>query len=141
MRISPAERHEFRWLEKRAGCGLSSKSSAVKVCDSEGCIHGMVGYDNWTDTCVTVHMAVDTPIAWRRLLPVVYWYPFVQMQRRMAIGMAGADNLRALEMQRRLGFKEIYRLKDGWSEGVDLVCVRLDRDEPSIQRWLHGRQG
>jgi hypothetical protein len=137
--VTPADPSDFPWLQERSGCGLTDKATAIKAVDEGGDIRGMVGFDGWKPNSVMSHMAVDTPIAWRCLLRAALYYAFVQLERKIVLGTAASDNEKALKVQKRIGFKQVYRVTDGWSDGIDLVLVELRHDSEEAKRWLNGR--
>lgn len=93
----------------------------------------MVAYDCWTESTVQAHMAVTTPIAWRSLRGPAFDYPFQQCGKLKVLGVIPAHNRKSLRMAESLGFREAYRIEDGWAEGDDLVLVEMRRDEC---RWI-----
>lgn len=89
----------------------------------------MVGFDGWTDNSCQAHMAVDYPAVWRSLLQPAFAYPFVENNRKLLVGTIAANNARSLALAKRMGFKETYRIRDAWADGVDLVLVEMRREE------------
>jgi hypothetical protein len=112
----------------------------VEVVDAQGAIRGMVVFDNWTANAAQAHMAVDTPIAWRRLLPAALGYVFAS--RGVLLGVTPAKREAALRFLQHAGFREVLRVKDGCEEGEDLVFTELRREEWLRQqrRSIHGEQ-
>jgi RimJ/RimL family protein N-acetyltransferase len=131
-----ATTEEIDWLRERTGALLASDPRAIKAVDAMGRIRGMVAYENWTPNSVQAHMAVDTPVAWRSLLPAVFEYPFEECGLGVLFGVIPAGNHRSCAMVRRLGFRETYRIRDGWGPGEDLIIFEMRRLE-----WLaqHGK--
>jgi hypothetical protein len=123
---SPAQ---LRWLEARAGCLLTPGARGVAAVDDKGHTRGVVAYDCWTESAAQAHMAVDTPMAWRALLPHVFTYPFLSAGKRLLLGIIPASNRRSVAMTKRLGFSEAYRVRDGWAAGDDLVVFEMRREE------------
>lgn len=81
---------------------------------------GMVLFDGWTPNAAMAHFSIPRP---RCLIPL--WNEavgYLRQNGKVAVfGVTPSDNARALRAIRRLGWTEQTRLKDGWSEGVDLV--------------------
>lgn len=134
FKICPVPRgsYEFEWLIERTQAALTWNASGIKALDSSGRTRGMVVYDNWTQNAVQAHMAVDSPIVWRSLLPDVFRYPFEH--KEILLGVIPGDNLKSIAMVKALGFKEAWRLEDGWAQGVPLVFWRMTRQDCL---WLH----
>lgn len=133
MRVEAGHAEAFAWVEARTGCVLGRNARAIQAVDAAGRIRGVVAYDGWTENAVQAHMAVDAPVVWRSLLPAVFAYPFLEAGRGLLLGVIPAGNARSCAMARRLGFREAYRVKDGWAKGEDLVVHELRRAEC---RWL-----
>lgn len=133
---------DFRWILAHANCVLTPYARALKAVDAAGVIHGMVAFDNWTENAVQVHMAVDAPIIWRKLLPAAFDLAFNQAGKGLMVGITPASNERALSFSRKAGFRQPYRIPNGWAAGEDMVISEMRKDEC---RWLkanevsHGR--
>jgi hypothetical protein len=132
--VRAAPRVDWPWLVMRTGCALTTDFSAVEAIrphprvEGEYRILGMVGYCNTTPNAIQVHIAVESPLAWRALLLPALEYPFIQAKKGIIIGVIPANNKKPLAFGRHLGFKETHRIKDGWAEGTDLVFLELRRE-------------
>lgn len=133
MRVEAGHGPAFEYITAKAGCVLTPNARAIQAVDASGRIRGVIAYDNWTLSAVQLHMAVDYPAVWRRLIPAGFSYAFEECGKQLLIGVIAADNPRSLRMTRRLGFRETYRIRDGWAAGVDMVVHELRREEC---RWL-----
>lgn len=129
MRVEAAERRDFRWLVERTQCAPTEGFRALKAVDARGQIRGMVGYDAWTENACQAHMAVDTPIVWRSLLPAVFEYPFIQCNRGVLLGVIQQSNAKSWGMAGALGFRLTHRIRDGWAKGDDLLMLELRRED------------
>ncbi len=98
----------------------------------------VVGYDYWTPNSVQMHIWIQSPKAFssRQFIREAFRYPFEICGRGLVIGVTPGDNAKALEFNRRIGFREVYRIKDGWSLGTDVVIQEMRRAEC---RWLDQR--
>ena len=100
----------------------------------------MVAYDNWTEAAVFAHMAVESASVWRALLPPAFEYPFLQAGKQLLLGFIVASNVRSMALVKALGFREAYRIQDGWAKGVDLVAWEMRREtweaRRKASRWL-----
>ena len=94
----------------------------------------MAGYDYWTPNAVQMHIWIKHPEAYlsKEFIQEGFGYPF-NSGRNLVIGVTPGDNARALTFNRKLGFVEKYRIKDGWSLGTDMVIQELRREDC---RWL-----
>jgi RimJ/RimL family protein N-acetyltransferase len=127
VRAAPPE--HFAWLYAKTGHLLAGSSTAIEAIDSAGRIRGMVGYDDWTPNSVRMHLAVDTPVAGRALLLPAFAYPFLEVGVELAIGTIVTTNRRSLALALHLGFREVYRVKDGWASGEHLALLELHRSD------------
>lgn len=133
MKVQAGHAEAFAWIEERTGCVLTRGARAIEARDASGRIRGVVAYDGWTENAVQAHMAVDSPVVWRSLLPAVFEYPFLEAGKGLLLGIIPAGNTRSCGMARRLGFREAYRVRDGWDVGEDLVVHEMRRADC---RWL-----
>lgn len=133
MRVRAARPEDFAWLEARAGCALTPRARGIRALDASGATRGVVAYDMWTPTSCQAHMAVDTPAAWRPLLRHCFHYPFQALGLQLLLGIIPAHNAKSLAMARALGFRETYRVRDGWAPGDDMVVHEMRREDC---RWL-----
>ena len=125
--------HEFGWLVERSGCDITPGFKAIKVVDDNGKIHGMVGYGNWTANAVVLTIALDNPAALREVLKWGFRYPFEQCNRVIALAMVRGKNKRSLSLCNKVGFREVYRVKDGIEVGEDMVMFQMRREDC---RWI-----
>jgi hypothetical protein len=135
--IKPATFEDFDWLAKKTGCTLTTDFNAIKAIDATGKIHGMVGYCDWTQNSVRMHIAVESPIAWRAMLRPGLEYPFCQVGVGMIVGVIRGGNAKSLRFAGAVGLKEIFRLKDGARAGEDIVFMQLLKEDC---RYLLGNE-
>ena len=133
MIIQAAPKEHFGWICERAGVQLTPRARAIEAVDASGRVRGMVAYDNFTENACEAHMAVASPIIWRSLLKPVFSYPFRELGLGLLLGIVPAHNPKSLAMVKALGFRETYRIRDGYAEGDDLVIHEMRPDEC---RWL-----
>ena len=120
---------EYEWLVERSGCDITPGFKAIKVVDAKGKIHGMVGYGNWTANAVVLTIALDNPAALREVLKWGFRYPFEQCGRGIALAMVRGKNKRSLSLCNKVGFREVYRVKDGIDIGEDMVMFQMRRED------------
>lgn len=127
MRIRQASPNDLDWLEKRTGCVLTRSATGIAAHDKTG-IRACVAYDNPTHFSVQAHMAADTPIAWRSLIPSVFEYPFEACGKGLLVAVIAGDNRKSLDLASRFGFVTVGILEDGWARGVPLVTLELRKE-------------
>lgn len=141
LRTLPASPADLLWLEKRAGCCLTIRAKGIKAVDRSGRIRGLVAYDDFTLNSCAVHQAAESPIAWRALSPACFQYPFIQLGLGVVTGAVPASNARSLRFAQRMGFREIYRVRDGAAPGEDMVVHELRREECERRGLFNPREG
>src|SRR5262249_21180701 len=121
------------WLTSRSGCALTNILRGIEAIDENGRIHGAVGFDSWMGNAAQMHVAIENPRAIFALRRAAFDYIFNQCGKDIAIGMVPAHNEHALAFDKRLGFKEAYRLKNGAAPGDDMIFLLMRREDC---RWL-----
>lgn len=134
MIVLQAPPEHFGFIEQRAGCVLTRYAKALEAIDKGGKVCGMVALDDVTRNSVKLHMAFDHPGALRALLTPGFEYAF--QDRDLAVGVIPASNEQSVKLTKHLGFRETYRVRDGWDEGDDLIIFEMRRHEC---RFLHRR--
>lgn len=110
---------DVAWFSKATSYLPGPQFSGV-VAYVDGPPLGMVGLDYWTHTAVQAHVCIENV---KVLAPL--WREVVNYLRshglKLIVGVTPSDNDLSIRLQRSLGFKEQYRQKDGWNDGVDMV--------------------
>ncbi len=130
VRWAPSE--HYPWLAERAKIGIRSDLCALEAVSGDRIV-GMVGFDGWSAGSCCMHNALDAPIAARKLLRASFEFVFTVSNRPVAIATVLSNNARALKLDLHLGFRELFRGKDWWEPGVDIVFLEMRREEC---RWL-----
>lgn len=134
MIVRAAPDTHLPWLAKRAQLVVSPTLRAIEATDeASGRILGMVGYDSWLPNACSMHVALEEPIAARRLLGPAFGIPFIEMDLGLVLAWILSTNPRSLAFTRHLGFRETYRVADGWQPGIDLVLFEMRREQC---RWI-----
>lgn len=129
MKVTAAELIDLPWITEATSCVLTPSARAIKAVDGRGRIRGMVAYDWWTKNAVYAHMAVDTPIAWRALIPACFEYPFVEAKREVMLALIPAHNAKSWGLAGHFGFRIVHTVRDGWAKGDDLHLLELRRED------------
>lgn len=134
MRPRAVSAEGLAWLEVRSGATLTRHATGVEVVDAAGNIRGVVGFDDATHSSIRAHMAVDTPVAWRSLLPAALDYAFGQLKKRILVGTIPSVNAKSIRFAEHVGLRETCRIGDGWDEGQDLLIFLMHREQWIPQR-------
>lgn len=133
MRVRAALPGEYGWLCQSTGYAPASDFRAIVAVDeATGRIEGLVGYDHWMPNSVHMHVRLASP-ACRGLVRAAFEYPFQQVGCGVALGFTPAHCGEGVRLAKRLGFREAYRIREGWAVGVDTVVFEMRREEC---RWL-----
>lgn len=137
MIVRPAHPTSYPWLASRANLVIGPAFRAIEAVDATGRIHGMVGYDGWTDNAVCMHVALDNPAALRALVKVGFGIAFdpapTGCGRGVALAQVVGTNERSLTLVKRLGFEPLCVVKDGWAKGLDMTWWQMRREGC---RWI-----
>lgn len=94
--------------------------------------------DSWSANSCLSHVVIEDPIALRHgLLETTCLYVFNVKGLGLLTGLTPADNLKALKFNKSVGFRETYRISNGYKPGVDFVLQEMRKDEC---RWILPRQ-
>ncbi len=90
---------------------------------------GAVLLEGWTHNGCFGHMAATTPLVWKYgLHKEVFNYVFNTCGRKFMLGLVPEDNTPSMRLSKRLGFEEVYRIEGGFSDGVDMILFKLDKE-------------
>ena len=132
---------QFRGLEERDWPLVKHFLPVIRTEDSTGVVSfsgdqllGAVVYDNWTANCVQAHHLLLDPLIIRRgWFEIIYGIPFGQMGVGKIYGLVPADNLKALKLNRNMGFHVKAVLEEAYAPGIDYVLMEMKREEC---RWV-----
>ncbi len=128
MRALPATKADLSWLEDHVGL-LARSATAIKAEYPSGKIAGMVGFDSWHPGSVQVHIALESPMAWRCLTRVVWDYAFNQEGVSSVLAVIPSHRCEAVRMAVFLGFRDTHRVRDGFAPGSDLIHFEMRRKD------------
>ena len=105
----------------------------LSMTDANEKLLGGVIYTNYLGASIQIHITAIKPgFLTRTFLWFAFTYPFEQLKVTTLFGQVQSDNKVALDLDRRLGFKEVLRI-DGIYPTGQLVLLSMTRDEC---RWL-----
>lgn len=95
-----------------------------------------VWYEDFNGKSITCHIVIKKPLN-RKFLAIIFDYPFIQLGVSKIIGPVKSDNLKAIEFDKKLGFKEEARILDAFPNS-DLIFFVMNKDDC---RFLGERYG
>jgi RimJ/RimL family protein N-acetyltransferase len=127
----------WEFLQERIGIPWSTDFIALgRVVEDK--LVGVVGYNNFTGASCHMHMAGDGG-RWmnRAFLREAFRYPFQTLDLTMVFGIVPSGNIRALGIDRKLGFRELIYIPGAHPDG-GIHILQMTRDEC---RWLRKPDG
>lgn len=126
----------WEWLRDRVGLPWSTDFIALGRV-KEGRLIGVVGYNNFTGTSCHMHMAGEPGWVSRGFIREAFRYPFGTLNLTMVFGIVPSGNIRALRIDRKLGFRELIYIPGAHPDG-GLHILQMTRGEC---RWLREPNG
>lgn len=117
------------WMESRLQAVLGPYATFLARLRPDGSIWGCVAYDRHTKHNCEMHMAGDPRWVSRDFLRHAFRYPFHQLGYSRVTGLVDARKTDVLSMDKRMGFKEEGRLRDGLGPGLDIIVLGMKPDE------------
>lgn len=106
--------------------------------DVEGNVVAAALFDSWTENACMAHIFIGRPrVIKQGFLHEGFGYVFNTCRKGVIIGATPAQNAAALHFAKRVGFKEVARLKDGCSVGEDMVITRLEKSGLRLGRGVN----
>jgi hypothetical protein len=120
------------WLCKRVGYVPTPHMTCIGLTD-RAIIRAVVGYDHFTGKACQMHVAgIGTNWMTRDLLFAAFDYPFRELGLNAVLGFVDGSNKDAINLNLRLGFKEVHRVVDGHPDG-DLIIFEMKKADC---KWL-----
>lgn len=112
---------------------LPSESVVIASLDDDGATLGVVAFSRFTQFNCELSVASNSPkFLTRNFLNVLFHYAFVTAGKRRITAIIEDGNIKALDMDSRLGFVEEGRAKH-WYGDKDGIILRMLREECA---WL-----
>ena len=127
------------WAARRVGVEAWPDDSKAIGAVHDGRLVGVVVYNMFLDQGCSIHIATDKSRRWatRRTLDAFFRYPFIQCGLHRITGYTPADNMPALVLITRLGFRFEGVQREAFN-GRDLVVSGMLKREC---RFLLPRDG
>lgn len=122
----------WNFLSKLTGVPWSTDFVGIgRVVDNN--LIGVVGYNGFTGTSCYMHMAGEGG-RWmnKRFVHEAFRYPFETLKLKMVLATVSSGNTRALEIDKRFGFRELIYIPGAHEEG-GIHVLQMLREEC---RWL-----
>ena len=116
------------WLCEKIGYVPTVHFRCIGNVNEKGEIKGVVGFDGWNGASCQIHVAGEGNWVNRELIRCVFDYAFNTAEMKVLIGAVPSGNERAIHFDKRMGFKEVARIKDAHPDG-ELIILSMRRDE------------
>lgn len=123
-----------RWLCARIGLVPTEHIKAIGRMKGEQILCA-VGYDGFNGVSCHMHVAGDGNWINKEILFAAFDYPFNELKLNLVLGMVPGNNHDALRLDKHLGFKILYEVRDSHPDG-SIYLMGMYRNEC---RWLNGR--
>ena len=134
--IIPMEKEHWPIVSDKIGLVAVEFTRGIVAIKEDGEIAGAVVFQNWAHSSAMVHIWVEYPMVIRGgLLEEACRYFFDACGCTVMIGMVVGDNPTAIKFNKHVGFKEVYRIKDGFKNGVDWIIMEARRED--LRRWFN----
>ncbi len=109
---------------------ISSGTRGIVAHAKDDSVMGMILFDNWTHNAVFGHIVVTNLMCLKHggLVTEAMDFVFNTCALQYLMGAVPAHKTKAIEFEKKIGFKEVYRLKDGFEEDIDLIFMQMTRD-------------
>lgn len=133
VKIRPLESCDWPWVQSQARPILCEDTQGVVAVRGDRLVAAAV-FDSWSPNSCLAHIAMEDPMVLRwGLLKWAFRLVFVYNNRNLVTGLTPADNEKALRFNKHIGFREVYRVPEGYKPGVDYVLQEMTKAEC---RWL-----
>jgi len=125
------------WLSEIGQFDYPQETMCIgSVKDSE--LVGVTGFNAFMPNSCQIHVAAkDVQFLTREYLNCVFDYPFNKLKVKVIIAPICKDNVKSLNLCRKLGFEQVADIPYGHPNG-DLIVVTMKRNQC---RWLQQGEG
>lgn len=121
---------DWPWVRTHLSLSYTDDTKGFVVEDENGERVAAAIFRDWSITSVAVHQYIGNPLVLRHgYYEEIANYVYVTADRATIYGPTPSDNLKAIKLNKHIGFTEEARLKDSVMFGVDLILFRLDKND------------
>ena len=125
------------WLSEVGKYDYSQNTACIGQ-EKDGKLIAVVGYNSFLPNSCQMHIA-STDVLWatKDFLFAVFDYPFNKLEVKVIIAPICKDNVKSLNLCRKLGFEQVADIPYGHPNG-DLIIVTMKRNQC---KWLQQGEG
>ena len=121
--------HDLELLKNKAQCSWCEDTKGI-VAERDGEVVAVYVFDNWSHNSVQCHQWVGDPLVFKAgLHKVAAQYIFGDCDRGIMVGLVPANNDKARRLNEHYGFREAYRLPDGYEVGIDYIVYVMRAED------------
>lgn len=125
---------DWPWIQAQASPILCEDTTGIVAVRKDTRVAAAV-FDSWSPNSCLAHLIIQDPFVLRHgFLHEAFKFVFLTKGRGLMTGLTPANNLKALKLNRHIGFREVCRIPDGHKPGIDSVLQIMTRDEC---RWIN----
>jgi hypothetical protein len=111
---------------------------AIFWANKENQVEWVVGYTAFIGKTCQMHMVnLKGGYTPKELLKSAFDYPFKQCGLKKVFGIVNSNNVKAMEYDKKLGFKEVNRFVEMHDDNGDIVVFEMDE---ANCRWIRERK-
>ena len=134
MRCVTTENQSYlrEWLSEAGQFDYPQNTACIGQ-KKDGKLIAVVGYNSFLPNSCQIHVA-STDVYWlsKDLLFAIFDYPFNKLEVKVIIAPICKDNVKSLNLCRKLGFEQVADITYGHPNG-DLIIVTMKRNQC---KWL-----
>ena len=122
---------EWAWVKRVVRAIICEDSQGIVAYDAEnGQIRGVCVADSFGIDSCNVHIGIERPFKQlKQFLAEISRHLFCVCGRERIFGLVPGDNDRALRFDRKIGFKEVARVPNGYGTGIDYIILGMEKAE------------
>ena len=126
-----------RMIAHRVGMGFDPvRDQCISRLTRDGQLWGGTVYTGFNGASIWGHFAGEPGWMSPELIWVSFDYPFMQLQVKQILCTVGSRNEKALSLCKRLGYRTLYKIKDGIPNGGTLNVLSISKESC---KWLRLR--
>ena len=124
--LSPAD---LSYMPQNARPIIMDDTKGITAWGDDGIPQAVCVLDSWSYNSCQIHIWIENAFVLKHgFAEEVFKYVFDTCNRNLIIGVTPADNPKAIKFIKHIGFEEIFRIRDGYREGVDYVVTEIRKE-------------
>ena len=122
---------DWEYVKARAVPVLVEDTCGIIAVDIEtGRRVGAAIFDHLLEGSAQVHIMLDHPIVLKHgFMASAADYIFNYRNKKVVYGLTPSGNKKAIKFNKKVEFKDVYRIPNGYSDGVDLIIMQLLKED------------